>query len=478
VGGRSALSQLLNPVPPPSVSAPLAAFIAAARYEQLPARTIQMTKRCVLDAIGVSLAASGMGEGCRSFIDLALEQGGHERCTLIGFEQRVPVEAAALANGALAHAMDFEDAHDGTLLHPNAATIPAALAVAEHSGPVSGEQFITAIAVGCEVAVRLARAMRVSPSDFGWYPPPIFGAFGALAASAQLLRLNSRQVLDGLSLLLCQLGCSGEIKYSPDSVIRAVRDAFASRAGVTAALLAARGVRGFDLPLEGRGGFYATFARGAFEPKFLLEQLGATFEIEHISFKPWPCCRGTHAAIEAMIHLRNTRSLRADSVMEITLSGSRIHRMLDEPHASKRRPATAIDAKFSLPFTTAVALIRGRVGLEDFIPEVLQDPQILELGNKVRLSIDASLAEHDMALAVTVLTKDGTHLTHHVIAPLGNPDNPISDGALIEKFIHCAHYAARPVSATQARVLSDRLLNLEQVSDIGLQLGPLLRGST
>jgi 2-methylcitrate dehydratase PrpD len=459
---------------PQGLSARLAAFVVDTGFADLPDRAVEMTKQCLLDAIGVSLAASGLGEGCQAFVDLALSQGGNPACTVFGMPHRLPVEAAAFVNGAMAHAMDYEDAHDGMLLHPNAATVPAALAIAEATGGVSGKELIAALAVGCDVAVRLAQGLRASLADFGWYPPPILAAFGATAAAAKLLRLNASQVRDAFSLVLCQATCSGEIKYSPHSVVRAIRDAFGARASVSAALLAARGVTGFDAPFDGRAGFYAMFARGRYDANAVVQDLGQRFEIENISLKPWPSCRGTHSAIEAAIDLRDRHGINPDDIAAISLSGGRILGMLDEPRASKRRPATAIDAKFSLPFTTGTALVHGRVALDNFLPHSLGDPRVLRVAGKVELKIDPALPENDIRCEMTITDRFGAARAQTVKVPLGSPAKPISQSHLIDKFIDCARYAAQPVGAARARQICDAIMKLESVEDVARDFMPLL----
>jgi 2-methylcitrate dehydratase PrpD len=460
---------------PQGLSARLAAFVVDTGFADLPDRTVLMTKQCLLDAIGVSLAASGLGEGCQAFLDLAITQGGKPTCTVFGMPHRLPVEAAAFVNGAMAHAMDYEDAHDGMLLHPNAPTVPAALAIAEATGGVSGMELIAALAVGCDVAVRLAQGLRASLPDFGWYPPPILAAFGATAAAAKLLRLNPSQVRDAFSLTLCQATMSGEIKYSPDSVVRAIRDAFGARASVSAAQLAARGVTGFDTPFEGRAGFYAMFARGQYDAAAVVLDLGRRFEIENISFKPWPSCRGTHSAIEAAIDLRGRHGINPDDIAAVNLRGGPILRMLDEPRASKRRPATAIDAKFSLPFTTGSALVYGRVALDSFLPQSLGDPRVLRIAEKVELDIDPTLPENDIRCEMKVTDRFGTTHAQTVLVPLGSPVNPMSQSRLIDKFIDCARYASQPIEAMRARLLCHAILGLESTQDVARELMPLLK---
>jgi 2-methylcitrate dehydratase PrpD len=460
------------------ISSRLSAFVAESNFTDLPDRTVDMTKRCLLDAIGVSLAASGLGEGCRAFVDIAVAQGGHPMCTIFGVSQKVPVEAAAFANGSMAHAMDYEDAHDGTLLHPNAPTVPAALAISEAFGPVTGKELVLALAIGCEVAVRIGQALRVSLTDYGWYPPPILAAFGATAATAKLLRLTPAQVRDAFSLTLCQATCSAEIKYSPDSVVRAVRDAFAARAGVTSALLAARGVSGFEEPFEGRAGFFEMFARGNYEPNALTEDLGKRFEIDNISFKPWPSCRGTHSSIEGSLELLKRNPILPNQIAAVNVRGSRILRMLNEPQETKRRPCTAIDAKFSVPFTTAVALVQRRVTLDEFHPLALKDETVLGVARKVFLEIDESLPEHDIGCELKITTGDGSAYQVRVGAPLGNPANPMGETAFLSKFTDCARYAREPIDADGARRICEATLALEQIDDIGEHFMPLMCGSS
>lgn len=171
-------------------SAILAEYVANTVYADLPERAVAMTKMSLLDALGVTLAAGGLCAECGAFVEIARESGGKKESTILGFGDRVPAHMAAFANGAMAHALDFEDAHDLALVHPNAATVPAALAIAESIGNVNGKDFITAMAVGCDVVCRLGLALKENPAEYGWYMPPILGSFGAAAATGKLLNLD------------------------------------------------------------------------------------------------------------------------------------------------------------------------------------------------------------------------------------------------------------------------------------------------
>ncbi len=457
-----------------NLSSTLAAFVADISYDDVPARSREMAKRCLLDAIGVSLAATTHADVCRPFREYAIEQGGRPECTLLGSEVRVPAAAAAFANGALAHALDFEDSHDGALLHPNAPTIPAVLAISEACGPVSGRDVITAIVLGCDVACRIGLALDVALDRYGWYPPPLIAAFGATAAAGKLLKLDATQLVDAFSLTLCQATCSAELKTSPHSDVRAIRDAFPAQIAVSSAVLARKGVRGFDQPLEGAAGFFALYARGAYSQNVLTDALGQRFEIDRISFKPWPSCRGTHAFIEAAQSLVRTHGIDTRAIASIELVGSRINRMLAEPLAQKQRPATAIDAKFSLPFTVAVALQRGNVTLDDFSPAALQDEPTLELAAGVSYAVSEALPDkgiETLRAAMNIRMQDGRGYAIEITEPLGSERRPVDDAVLIRKFRDCAGRALIRPNPRTVDAWVRQILSLEECGD----MRPLVR---
>ncbi len=450
------------------ISRRLSQYVFETEYEDLDAATIEATRKSFLDALGVTLAASGLCDACQAFVNLALEAGGKAQSRILGFRSKVPPALAAFANGAMAHALDFEDAHDRALVHPNAATIPAALAVAESLETITGRQFIAALAVGCDLVCRLGLAFTRNPIEYGWYPPPILGAFGAAAAAGKLLGLNPSQLCDAFSLTLCQATCSAELRFSPSSDLRAVRDAFSAQAGVVSAQLARRGVRGFEAPFEGRAGLYTLYAAGHYEPSRLTADLGRRFEGAYLSFKAWPACRGTHAFIEAALMILADHPIDPADIVRIQASISPLNRMLCEPLANKQRPVTAIDAKFSLPFVVATALSKGRVLLDDFLPQALEDTQVLTLAAKMTFRVDDSLDLVDATRgSLEIFTSRG--LFHQQVdIPLGHPDHPISKGALVEKFFNCAAKARHVPSEADLNRVIDRIWRLEEIDDIGI----------
>jgi 2-methylcitrate dehydratase PrpD len=246
-----------------------------------------------------------------------------------------------------------------------------------------------------------------------------------------------------------------------------VRDGFSARAGVTAALLARRGVEAFARPIEGPGGLYANYARGKYDAARLLHRLGTEFEGAKVSFKPWPSCRGTHAFVEAALALRKDHALQADRIERIDVTVSPFFAVLCTPPEQKRRPATAIDAKFSIPFTVAVAVALGDVALRDFSRQRLDDPKLHSLADKVHHEVEPAwpLGQSTRG-ALQLSLHDGRRLSREVIDPLGHPRHPMDETASRRKFEDCLASARHPLDPAAIRRLAQRLDRLEEIGDI------------
>ncbi len=428
--------------------------------------TVAATQRAILDGIGVMLAASGESAEARAFYELVSAEPGPPQASLLGFNLCASATQAALTNGALAHALDYEDAFDLAPLHPNASLLPAAMATAE-CRPCSGLEFIAAVALGCDLTCRLGLSLQQPLEEAGWYPPPILGAFGATLAAGRLARLDAQALCDAWSLVLAQNSCPGEIKTSARTVLRAVREAFPAHAAVLSVQLAARGIRGFDAPFEGDAAFYALFAGGTFDSDAMLGNLGKRFWIEQLSFKRWPCCRGTHAYVEAIQLLRRAHQFVPADIGRIVCAGSPIQRMLCEPLAQKRAPKTVIDAKFSIPFVVALALTADEVTLESFTLDQLEDTDLLSIAARCEFALNPRLPPATAATGeVTLHLRDGRVLSHSIARALGDPSRPLEDDALREKFIDCASRAAYPITRTQAMKFADRVFSLTREPDV------------
>ncbi|GAB1261320.1 MmgE/PrpD family protein [Aurantivibrio plasticivorans] len=456
-----------------SLSAQLAQFVSGTRFEQLDSETVSATKVALLDGLGVALAATRLGEGVNVFRDQALAASSVEESRVWGTGTRSLASLAALANGSLSHALDFEDTHDEALVHPNAAVIPAVFAAAEsllqQGVSINGKQLLTSIAVGCDIVCRLGLALTVPLDRYAWYPPPILSAYGATAAVANLYQLNEQQVLDAFSLTLLQTSCSGEIKYNPTSVIRAVRDAFPAQLGVSSVQLAKRGLKGFTEPFEGKAGFFAMFARDQYDVGRCIDGLGQEFQVKHLSFKLWPSCRGTHAFIDMTARVLKEHKISITNVSQVRAFGNGINRMLAEPIEAKQKPSTSIDAKFSIPYCVAWTAVYGSPSLNSFLPESLADKSVLAFAQKVSYQVESHYADRGNGMLrgrLEVVTADGRTLHIESHGAPGSPAQALSQVALREKFRHCCSFAMHELDEQKIHALADSILTLEQVSDL------------
>jgi 2-methylcitrate dehydratase PrpD len=450
----------------------IAEHVAGFRTEDLPASTIHAAKRALLDGMGVMLAASGTSPEVAPFIGYAASHGPGV-ATILGTGLRTSAAMAAFANGAMAHALDFEDAFDAAPCHPNASLLPAVLAIAETGAPVSGRELLAAIAIGCDLVCRIGLSLRREMEAGGWYPPPILGAFGAVAAAARLRKLSSEQVRDAFSLTLCQVTMPGEIKYSRDTVIRAVREAFPAQAAVQASALAQAGVRGFEAPFEGKAGFFRLYVEGEYDPAVLLDGLGERFWIEQLSFKRWPACRGTHAYIEAAQRLRARHAIEPAAIAAVVATGGEVQLMLVEPAERKRAPATVIDAKFSIPFTIGAALIDDEVTLESFDSDALRDERKRALAGLVRFEQRPDWGRARAASGgLAIELSNGERFEERIEIAAGDVSRPIDDAALTRKFRDCAARAAEPLDASGIERLANAIWALDTASDAAKSLFP------
>ena len=446
----------------------LARHLAGLSYEDIPAAALHAAKRSLLDAVAVSLGASGLEPACAPFIALARESAGP--CRILGTDVTSSPLMAAFANGALAHALDYEDAYDGTPAHPNAASVPVALALADADASISGRALVTALAAASDITCRLALGLRDNPDRYGFYTPPILGAFGAAACAAKLLGFDEDKIVATWGLTLSQAMCSSQFKRDPLSSLRAVRDAFAAQVGLQSARLAALGVRGFEAAFEGEHGFYAAHARSRCDEARLLDDLGKQFLGERVSFKPWPSCRGTHAYIEAALQLKRQHAIEPQDISAIVAYGAPLNRMLAEPLAQKQAPQTAIDAKFSIPFCVAVALSRSEVTLDDFMPAALNQP----VAQRVSYHVDetAGMAEATSG-SLQLQLRSGETFSTRIERPLGHPDHPLGDERLIEKLYDCATRAQVPLTPAEAETTARALLTIDQAGSAALSVLPL-----
>ncbi len=435
------------------MSAPLARRVAeevaALRDRRLDDAVLARAGELLLDHLGVTLG--GVGDESTVALRRGLLALGHRgTATVIGTREHLAAPQAALANGAAAHALEMDDTHQGGSFHPGAAVFPAALAAAE-LGDAAGALVLRAAIAGYEVAARLA--MAVGPASHyakGFHITGTCGTFGAAAAAGLILGLDVTRLATALGIAGSL--ASGSMEFLADGAwTKRLHPGWAACAGLHAAALAGAGFSGPATIFEGRFGFLHAYSDAATTAPLLG---GDGYELMRTSIKPHACCRYMQGPIDAALALRTAHRIAPDSVARVEVgmlaAGFPI---VCEPPERKRRPASVVDAQFSLPFGIAVALTRGAASPAEFSLAALRDPVVGELMERVTGVRDASL-DADFPRAwptwVRLILRDGRRLEERVRHPRGDPENFLTTEELAAKF-HTL--ATRALPAADARAL-------------------------
>ena len=451
----------------------IAKILAGIRYEHIPAPAIEMTKKSILDTLGVTLAGGTIGAGCKELVELVKDGGGKQESSILGYGGRVPAWMAAFANGAMSHALDFDDIDDAAAVHPGVATVPAGFAIAERVGKVSGKEFLTAICLGADVLLRLGFAGKKGHGSFKWLPGQLYGSFSATAVCGKLLQLDENQLVDAFGIALMQVSGSYEPILGTGSVIRGLWPAFTSKTGVLSALMAQKGISGSKNSLEGKAALYQSYLGGEYDRRFLVEDLGKRFLITDSGFKPWPCSGIAKPYIEATIKLIQENDIQAHDIDEIVVKVADMANLLCDPLPERRKPQTPMDAKWSIPFIVAAAAFRGKVTIADFTPGGIKDADVLRLAQKVRPEFDAQLAPAGRGwtgippAVVEIRTTQGKQYSKRIDVALGYGTNPMTREQHIEKFRDCAAYSAKRLPEADIERVIQMVERLEAVEDAG-----------
>ena len=429
----------------------LARFILNTPAEAIPAPILHEGKRCIINYMAVALYASA-DPSMAILTGLFEEEGGAAIASLIGVGTRTNLQNAALANGYLAHLEDYDDTHFPTVIHPSAPTIPAAFAVAEREG-ATGLDVLAATVLGIEACCRVGLSVYPNHYNAGWHITGTCGVFGAVGAAGRLLGLDESQMIQALGIAGTQAAGVREVFGSMSKPFHAGRSA---QSGVLAGLLARRGFTSTREILEGRRGFAAVLSTAS-DMEQITEALGERWELPNNGLKPYSCGVVSHPLIDAMITLRNTHGVAADDVESVS---ARVHplvlELMDRPN-----PRVGLEGKFSHQHSMAVGLIDGGAFPEQYTDERVLDPAVAALRDKIRATVDASVAED--AAEVTVTLRDGRSITESVAHATGAPENPMTDAQLEQKFRTLAH---RVLSQSQADELLAALWVLDTADDV------------
>jgi len=457
----------------------LAENAATLRFKDLPAEVVALTKRCVLDTLGATVGASGLIPESRVLRDYVKDQGGKGSSTLWGFGDKVTPVQAAFVNGSMGHMLDYDDVSGGSARnvtvpggHPSIVTIPVGLAIAEKMGGVSGKDFITAVAAGVDIYVRASRAITVHDWTVseGWFATQLFGYIVGAVTGSHILGANADQMENAMGIAYNQLAGSRQMATPASTHMRAMQAGYSGQGAAQAAELAALGIIGDKEVFEGQYGVYNNYIRHQdTEPnwKELVGDLAKDFPIlKHHGTKVWPACSYTRPINAAIIHLREEHDIHPDTVEEIEVRGGQAGtKHLSIPPYEKARPKISIDAKFSIPYTCGIAMLKGNVKLSDYEDEALENPVHHAMGDRFRYVEDQTASAASPTPIVTIRTKDGKAYEHQAAGMPGDVNNPVSQERLEDKFRDCASYSANPIAEADIERIITLCAELETVDD-------------
>lgn len=435
----------------------------ALSWSDLPDGAIFTAKQAILDTVGVTLA--GSLADCTRLTAKALGCNADKGEALIfGTPTRTDALNAALINGTASHALDFDDCSNTLGGHPSAPILPGLWALAERRRS-GGQELLIAYIIGVEVETKLGRAVNFHHYEKGWHPTATLGVFGAAASCAHLMNLNEERFATALAIAASM---AAGLKVNFGTMTKPYHVGHASRNGLLAALLAAEGLSANEAALEDPQGFFAVFnGAGTFESDRILDEWAAPLDIldPGIAFKRHPCCASTHPAADAILRLRDA-GLRANDVDRIQCWTH--PRRLN--HTNRPDPRTGLDAKFSVQYVIARALMDGVVSLTHFTDDAIGEPEVRALLQNVDAQPDPharmDTAEHFYA-RVRVQTKSGEVLESFVDRPVGRDrDHPLPNGALEAKFMDCARQVQDDRSTQDVLKLILTLEHVDRISQI------------
>jgi 2-methylcitrate dehydratase PrpD len=432
----------------------LAERACAVSHDALPEPVRELARQCVLDYIGVGLAGAD-DPLARILLEELAEAGGAARAGVIGHAGRLPVLSAALVNGAIAHALDYDDVNLAMPGHPSVAILPALLALAEER-QASGKAVIAAFVAGYETCCAIGMALRPGHYTRGFHATGTVGAFGAAAACAHLLGLDAEATGRALGIAGTQ---SAGLKSQFGTMCKPFHAGKAAQNGLLAARLAARGFSSRPDLVECEQGFAATHAP-EFRPEKALAEPKRGFHIFNNLFKYHAACYMTHAPIECGRQLRERLGAAPADIAAINLS---LHHATDRV-CNIPAPSDGLEAKFSLRQTVAMALSGvDTASLGAYSVATATDPALVALRERVNLDFREDFPEAGAEIEVEL--KDGRKASATFDAGIPNPDIADQGNRLAEKF---DALAAPVVGAARGRELREAIAGLDALKDAGV----------
>ncbi|WP_226553855.1 MmgE/PrpD family protein [Celeribacter naphthalenivorans] len=422
----------------------LSRHAAKTTYDDVSEGARLRAKQGILDTLGVILAATGREPRIAPVLDLVAENGGRPEATVFGTDLRVPAAAAALANGTLAHALDF-DSMTPWGAHADSSIVPTVLALAEKKGGATGKDLIKAVAVGEDMFIRFITNVGWK---MDWNLSTSVGAFSTTAAGGSIAGLDDTRMFHAMGLASTHAAGVMEQIFGIGSDMRGMYAGFGAQGCVNDVLLAEKGMYGPPAMFDGPAGFFNVYFKGDYNREKMLEGLGQEFRGDKMLYKYWPAVGTAFTHVHAAIELMRENQIDKDEIAEIKVYVGNFHQRMCTPLKVRQRPELLIDAKFSLPFVIGLTMSKGDLKIGDFSAEAMSDPEVLAMVDKVVPVEDSAFDWTDQLPAgkVEVVMADGRRFARIGDDMPGTLERPLTWEQLGQKFAECAKAAARPLS--------------------------------
>ena len=437
----------------------IASWIVNTDYEDIPPDAIRVANESCFDLLGVILA--GSTEPVADIIQqYVADQGGVDEATVLASGQRSTSSQAALANGTMGHALDYDDF--GGFGHPTVAIFPALMALGEKTG-ATGRDLLEAYVVGCEIGLALQHYTKYNQMEKGFHATAVIGHIACTAACTKLLGLDERQTTMALGMAGSM---AGGLIHNFGTMTKPLHAGLVCRDGITAAQLAQRGLTSGENIIEHPLGFARTvLGPGIYDLEDMSDNLGEPFRVQDaLMIKKYPCCGGNHSMLDSLFSLMREHDFTYDDVVsaEVAQPYLSIVMMYGEPD-------TGLQGKFSSQYAVAAALVDGDMGIDTYTDEKVQEPVIKEAMQKVNQRVVAKAEElsvdFDQGIPVKITLKDGRVLEHSTTRQniLGSQHNPWGFDNIKAKFeVNAALALGRERIAETVDTWSD----IAQVQDI------------
>ena len=439
----------------------LADAVTSFQLKTIPDDVLNHAKRCLIDICGVTLAGAKT-ESAKLLSETAAETYGTGNCVVVGTPQRLNAPGAAFANGAAAHALDFDDNCYAGIVHGSAVVFPAVLAMAQQRG-ATGADLLLGFLAGLEVEFAVARALSNSIYDNGWWTTSVLGAIGSAAGVAKIVGLDREMTKRALALAAVGAGATRAVRGTAAKHYYCGR---AAESGVTAVIAAMHGATAPANVFEDQSGIAQVLNGGVFNAK-KIETLGAEYSISDpgVDIKKYPVCYASHAAADAVKEIMDADGLRASDVASLTCTVPPVV----ASNLTYPAPRTPAEAQFSLQFAIAAIIVHGDIALKHLTTEVLSSAPIKRLLKRIDVKVGDIPEQYSSSHLicpewgyVELTTQCGARKCRFVGSPIGSALRPMSDEMLQNKFYACAQYGDYSNSAS---VLYEKILNIENMQN-------------